>query len=117
MKAKLLLALILCGALLATSYGAPAAAAPANAAPAPVKIVAPTQLPRSFENARVVLALTIDAQGVPHQIAPVGYLPEAVRKQLVSAVSQWRFAPKYQDGRAVATRVVLPLRLVDGDVS
>jgi hypothetical protein len=117
MKASFLLALTLAGALTAASYAAGKPAVSIDADPVAVKIVGPLHLPRSFENAHVELSLTIDAAGVPHEIAMVGYVPDNVKNQLVSAVAQWRFTPKYEHGRAVSTRVVLPLRLVDGGVS
>ncbi len=117
MKTHTFVALTLAGALTGATFGAPPssfAQPAANAAPVPVKIVAPMNLPRSYENARVELVLTIDAAGVPHEISAVGYLPDRVKQQLLPAVAQWRFAPMYQDGHPVSTRVVLPLRLVDG---
>jgi hypothetical protein len=82
--------------------------------PVPVKVVSPTHLPRSYENATVEVALTIDAQGVPHDVRPVGKIDRRVEQSLVTAVSQWRFTPNVVNGQPVSTRVLLPLQLVDG---
>jgi hypothetical protein len=35
----------------------------------------------------------------------------------VAAVKQWRFTPAQRNGAAVAARVILPVRVVDSDVT
>lgn len=102
-------------ASLTLSQGSLFAAAPATTdartKPYPVSIVEPNRLPRDYENALVSLKLTIDAQGVPHNVRPAEWIPSAVAERLVSAVSQWRFEPARVNGRAVPTTAILPLKL------
>lgn len=94
----------------------PPAAASTEVKPYPVKVVSPTNLPRSFVKSTVEVVLTLDEQGVPTNVQTVGRVDRSVAAKLVAAVSQWRFAPKYVDGKPVAGQFVLPieLRAVEG---
>lgn len=79
--------------------------------PAPIYVVPPVGLPSDLEGTTVHLAFTIDEKGVPHNVRPVDAVTNYAARQLVSAVSQWRFQPRMVNGKPVATRVVLPLAL------
>lgn len=90
---------------------APAAAAPSATKPYPIKVVNPTELPRSFSKSTVTLALKLDANGVPSEIQPISRVDKKVAARLVEAVSQWRFAPITVNGKPVAGPAVLPLEI------
>lgn len=79
--------------------------------PYPVKVVKPTNLPRTFVKSTVNLALTVDENGVPKDIKPVGRVDKAVAARVIAAVSQWRFSPKQVDGVPVAGEFVLPVEV------
>lgn len=81
--------------------------------PVPVHVVSVTNLPTTFEAGTVELALTIDEQGVPQRVKPMQNLSAEVKSSVVSAVSQWRFTPKYVDGKPVKAQVILPLQITD----
>jgi TonB family protein len=82
-------------------------------APAPAMIVAPIGLPRAFEGVTVTLSLTIDAAGQPHNIKVVSRGDQDLAPYLVAAISQWQFTPARKNGVAVATKVLMPIELVD----
>ena len=86
-------------------------AAPSLEKPALTKVVNPTNLPRSFMGETVMLNFTVDAQGRAHDINVMWQSDPALRRSLIEAVSQWQFTPARKDGRAVATRVTLPVEL------
>lgn len=121
MKSKhIVLATALLGGLLSTTAFATTTAAHAQTtaalkfdAPAPVQVVSPVRLPRSAEGATVTLAMTIDAAGQPHDVRVVGRGHEDISRNLVAAVSQWKFSPARKNGAAVPAKVLLPLELVD----
>ena len=117
-SSKLLAVLVASAAALTasanTNTSAPAAATRTDR-PHPSHVVAPTELPRWAENMVVPLEMTVDASGVPHDISTVGYVPSDVSIRVRKAVAQWRFTPRIVDGKAVSTRVELPLQLVMGE--
>lgn len=83
--------------------------------PIPQTVVHPTGLPRQYENVTVQFALTVDENGIPHNVTTVGQVPKDLATRLVPVVSQWRFTPAHSaDGKAIASTVVMPLELVDG---
>lgn len=81
--------------------------------PVPVHVVNPTDLPIEALNSTVDMVMTIDEKGVPHDVRSAHFVNRQIAQRLEAALSQWRFQPQYVDGRAVPTRVVLPLTLVD----
>jgi outer membrane biosynthesis protein TonB len=95
--------------------GTPAAAAVdvRSSLPVPVSVVHPTNLPLRFKDTTVQVVLTIDAQGVPHDVSAAGGMPADFAKQLLPVVAQWRFSPMYENGKAVAARVILPIELTE----
>ena len=85
------------------------------AMPVPVKVVHPTDLPRAYENATVYVKFTLDQNGVPHDVAPVGQMPKDLALRLIPAVASWQFTPFHDaNGHPVQGKAVLPLQLVDG---
>jgi TonB family protein len=115
---NLLVASLLGGSLstaaFATTTTAHSQTAAAFVAPAPAAVVHPTGLPQSYKDATVTLALTIDETGRPRDIKIMRDENENLAKKLLSAVAQWQFTPARKNGVAVATRVILPLKLVEG---
>jgi protein TonB len=88
------------------------AAAPVKfEAPAPIKVVAPVQMPYFHKGPDVTMRMTIDENGQPHNVRVAGTSDQQSYKQLVAAVSQWKFTPARKNGQAVATRVELPLEI------
>ena len=83
--------------------------------PVLLKVVHPTDLPRSYENATVEVEFTLDAFGTPHDVVPVGRMPSDLAIRLLPAVAKWQFTPYYDaTGRPVQRKVILPLKLVEG---
>jgi len=116
LAASALVALIATGAFASTSIDRPAALlADRSNLPVPVTVVHPTDLPREYENATVYLKFTLDQAGVPHNVAPVGPMPDKLASRLIPAVANWKFTP-YRDakGQPIRKNVILPLELVDG---
>lgn len=120
---RLLLSAALLGGVLSTSALATTADAHAVVtnsvrfeAPAIAKLVSPVGLSRRHEGTTVRLAFTIDAAGQPHDIRVVSPSNDpALTRQLVPAVAQWQFTPAKKNGVAVATKVVVPVQLVDSN--
>lgn len=83
-------------------------------APAPAMIVAPQAVPHRYRNETVRLSLIIDENGRPSDIALARGQDPYLARRLFPAVAQWQFKPATRHGVPVATRVVLPVRLVDG---
>ncbi len=109
--AALAAALVSNAALAATPAPAARDQAPALQLAHPVYVVHPTGLPASFKNTVVRVTMTLDANGIPHDVAADGYLPRDVAKRLLPVVAQWRFSPVRENGRAVTARVILPIEL------
>lgn len=81
--------------------------------PVPVSVVRPL-IEAGYEGREVRLCFVIGADGSPQEItAPAETDPWLVR-QLTGAVAQWKFKPLVRDGSVVKTRVVLPIRIVEG---
>jgi periplasmic protein TonB len=80
--------------------------------PVPVAVVSPS-VSAEYAGSTVELAFIVDATGKPTELSvtssPAGALSEAI----VDAVKQWRFTPAHVNGAPVATKVVLPVKIVD----
>ena len=118
---NILRAAILAAGLLSASFASAALAvdsavttdAASYSAPTPLTIVAPSGIPRRFQNETIRLSLTIDESGRPRNIELLSARDAALVRHLLPAVAQWKFSPAMKNGRAVATDVVLPIELVD----
>jgi protein TonB len=80
--------------------------------PVPVAVVSPSVAP-GFEGAIVELEFVVDATGKPGQFAVKNTPDDALALTVVDAVKQWRFKPAEADGKPVATKVLLPVKIVD----
>jgi TonB family protein len=81
--------------------------------PVPISVVSPEVAAR-FAGQQVVLEFVVDTAGKPTQIASES--PAADRELVASvlaAVEQWQFAPALADGKPVARKVALPVKIVD----
>lgn len=84
--------------------------------PVPVSVVAPTVGPE-YTGATVQLEFTVDASGKPAQFAVKFATDDTLATAVVQAVKQWRFTPAEKNGSPVATKVVLPVKIVDDAVA
>lgn len=116
MKTKLILAAALAGGVLSTPAFAYEKSAPSEvaqlAAPVVAKIVHPTGLSRRNDGATVRVALSLDENGKPSDIRVLSNNDRNLRESLVPAVAQWEFIPARVNGKAVPSRVELPIKLV-----
>ncbi|WP_414660910.1 energy transducer TonB [Horticoccus sp. 23ND18S-11] len=80
--------------------------------PVPVSVVSPTVGPE-FNGGAVFLEFVVDAAGKPAEFSIKSTTDELLATAVVKAVKQWRFLPAEIDGKAVATKVALPVRIID----
>ena len=80
--------------------------------PVPTSVVSPTVGPE-YNGATVRLEFVVDAQGKPVEFSIKSTPDDVLATAVVKAVKQWRFQPAEIDGKAVATKVALPVRIVD----
>ena len=81
--------------------------------PVPVSVVTPEVAAR-FAGQQVVLEFVVDTTGKPTLITSGS--PDTDRELMASvlaAVEQWHFAPALADGKPVARKVALPVKIVD----
>lgn len=80
--------------------------------PVPVAVVAPSVSPE-FAGTTVQLEFTVDATGKPADFSVKSETDHALAVAVVDAVKQWRFKPAQPNGVPVATKVSLPVKIVD----
>ncbi len=82
--------------------------------PVPVKVVAP-RVESDYAGLSVKLAFTIDETGAPKDITVLDTksVPADLGATLADAVAKWKFTPLVRDGKAVASKVVLPVNITD----
>lgn len=83
--------------------------------PVPVAVVSPSDIDTKYSGAKVELAFTVDAMGTPRDFSVVSSPDDALAKAVTDAVSKWRFTPALKNGTAVATKVLLPIRISGAD--
>ena len=118
-KTSIIVAVALLGSLLsASAFANPTSAcnevlaSQKFVAPVLTKIVPPTELPRNYLGATVMVVLTVDATGQPHDIKVVSEKDRRLTRSLVTAISQWQFTPGSKNGMPVETKVEFPLELM-----
>jgi hypothetical protein len=119
---KLLLAATVAGGLLSAASAAVVVTplvtdSTSFTAPAPVKVVAPTEIPRRYQNETIRVSLTVDEAGRARNLDLLNGRDPSLVKRLLPAVAQWQFKPATKDGQAIAADVILPLQLVDAPSS
>jgi TonB family protein len=81
--------------------------------PVPVSVIMP-EVSSRFVGQQVVLEFVVDTAGKPTLLA--SNTPAADSElvaAVLSAVEQWHFAPALADGKPVARKVSLPVKIVD----
>jgi hypothetical protein len=81
--------------------------------PVPVRVVSP-RVDSDFAGQTVKLEFTVDAVGNPKDITVLDAVSDELAQELTVAVAGWKFQPLLRDGKAVPSKVVLPMRIVDG---
>ena len=80
--------------------------------PVPVTVVSPTVGPE-FNGGSVQLEFVVGVDGKPAEISIKSATDDVLATAVVKAVKQWRFLPAESNGQPVATRVALPVKIVD----
>jgi outer membrane biosynthesis protein TonB len=116
MNTKSLLVAALAGVALSVNAFAysPTDSSVAKPRPIPATVVNPTGLPRSYMGSIIKVEFTLDQAGQPHDIKVLRVSDPIVTRQLVAAVSQWRFESKGGDAGSSAQRFILPIELRPG---
>lgn len=81
--------------------------------PVPVAVVTPEGV-TAPAGAFVELAFVVDVNGKPTNVSVKSSTDSELASASLEAVKQWRFTPATQNGKAVATKVILPIRAVEG---
>ncbi len=80
--------------------------------PVPITVVSPS-VGSEYNGASVLIEFMVDAAGKPAEFSIKSATDDVLATAVVKAVKQWRFLPAEIDGKAVATKVSLPVRIVD----
>jgi len=80
--------------------------------PVPLAVVSPSVGPE-YVGATVQLEFIVDATGQPTAFSVKSTSDETLALAVVHAVKLWRFKPAEKDGVPVATKVTLPVKIVD----
>jgi len=88
--------------------------APRADVPVVVKAVSPLAVRQIYEGSTIMVAFTVDPSGQPKHIRIVNNDDPLLSRSLIPTLEQWRFAPVQKNGVAVSTRVLLPIKLIDG---
>lgn len=86
-------------------------------APAPMKVVAPANIPRHYQNETIRISLTVDEQGRARNLDLLDGRDPSLVQRLLPAVAQWQFKPATKNGQPVSAHIVLPLQLVASPAS
>lgn len=84
--------------------------------PVPVSVVAPTVGPE-YAGAKLEVDFVVDSAGKPSDLSVKSAPDDTVAAAVTSAIKQWRFKPAERNGVAVATKVSLPIKIVDDAVT
>ena len=91
------------------------ASSKAPGVPVPVAVVSPSDVSSKYVGAKVELSFTVDTKGTPTGFSVVSSPDATLAKVVMDAVAKWRFSPAQKNGAAVATKVVLPVRVSEMD--
>jgi TonB family protein len=84
----------------------------APGAPVPISVVSP-QVGQNFTGDSVEIEFLVDTTGKTSDFVVKSSSDATLSGLVVAAVKQWEFAPAIRDGVPVATKVDLPVRIVD----
>ena len=85
--------------------------------PIPISVVSPQVDSGTIPGESVEVEFTVNTTGKPSNISVLSSKDYALSDAVVTAVKQWQFKPAQKDGAPVATKVILPVRVVNSDVS
>jgi protein TonB len=80
--------------------------------PVPIAVVSPSVGPE-HAGATVQLEFTVDTTGKPADLSVKSSPDATLAVAVVDAVKRWKFKPAIRDGAPVATKVCLPVKIVD----
>ncbi|MEO5959022.1 MAG: TonB family protein [Opitutaceae bacterium] len=80
--------------------------------PVPIAVVSPS-VGAEYNGATVQLEFVVEATGKPAALSVKSITDEKLAVAVMDAVKQWRFKPAEADGKPVATKVLLPVKIVD----
>ena len=80
--------------------------------PVPVAVVSPS-ISSDYVGTTVELEFTVDVTGKPTSLSVKSAADNTLAGAVMDAVKQWRFKPAQPNGVPVATKVVLPVKIVD----
>ena len=80
--------------------------------PVPVTVVSPT-VGSEYSGASVQLEFVVGVDGKPAEFSIKSATDDVLAAVVIKAVKQWRFLPAEVDGKPVATKVMLPVKIVD----
>ena len=84
--------------------------------PVPISVVSP-QVDFATAGESVEVEFTVSTAGKPSNISVLSSKDFALSDAVVNAVKQWQFKPAQKDGAPVATKVILPVRVVNTEDS
>jgi TonB family protein len=84
--------------------------------PVPLAVVSPSVGPE-YAGSTVQVEFVVDVTGKPAGLSVKSDTDITLAAAVTEAVRQWRFAPAMNNGVAVATKVSLPVRIVDDSVA
>lgn len=84
--------------------------------PVPVSVVTPA-VGHEHNGEVVQLEFIVDATGQPTAFSVKSSSDDALTTAVVHAVKQWRFKPAFKDGVPVATKVALPVKVIDDSLA
>jgi TonB family protein len=79
--------------------------------PVPVKAITP-DVPSVESSVEVEVKFVVDTAGVPRDISVADTGDASLEASLAEAVSKWRFRPLLKDGKAITSKVILPVRII-----
>lgn len=80
--------------------------------PVPIAVVTPAVGP-DYGGTEVELEFVVDQKGNPAEVSVKSAPDSTVAESVVDAVKQWKFKPAERNGVPVATKVALPVKIVD----
>lgn len=83
--------------------------------PVPYAVVSPS-VGAEYEGAVVQLEFVVGEDGKPAEFAIKGAPDDVLATKVVEAVKQWRFLPAEIDGKPIAKRCALPVKIVGDSV-
>jgi len=80
--------------------------------PVPVAVVMPS-VSGDYVGTTVELEFVVDTTGKPTELTVKSTPDSAVGETVADAIKQWRFTPAKLNGAPVATKVILPVKIVE----